>query len=114
MRCIARSRLALIPYHLDPSPRLITESLALDVPVLVNSQILGGWKYVQPETGSFFEDGFDVAAEAVHCLSSSYQAKSWVRRQYGRDRAARRFAGYLRGLGGAAHLDYALPTALFL
>jgi hypothetical protein len=114
MGCIARSRLALVPYHLDPSPRLITESLALDVPVLVNSQILGGWKYVQPETGGFFEDDFDVAAEAERSLSASHQPKSWVRRHYGRDRAARRFASYLRSLGGADHVDYALPTALFL
>lgn len=38
----------------DASPRLIIEALALDKPVLVNENILGGWKYINKYTGSFF------------------------------------------------------------
>jgi hypothetical protein len=112
IRCIARSRLALFPNHLDPSPRVITESLALDVPVVVNADILGGWKYVHEETGSFFNDSYDVASEVERCLASSHQPRSWLRRHYGRDRAARRLAGHLRSLGGADHIRYAMPTAV--
>lgn len=113
IRSIARSRLTLVGSHLDPSPRVITESLALDVPVLVHSQILGGWKYVAPETGAFFESEYDVGTEALACMAAQLHPRPWLRRRYGRDRAARRFAGFLRGLGGADHLEYAIPTALF-
>lgn len=38
----------------DASPRTITEALSLDKPILVNEEILGGWKYVKPDTGLFF------------------------------------------------------------
>jgi hypothetical protein len=113
LQSIARSRLTMVAAHLDPSPRVIVESLALDVPVLVHSQILGGWKYVQEETGSFFEGEHDIGFEAYRCLSAGLHPRSWLRRRYGRDRAARRFARYLRSLGDADHVEYALPTGLF-
>jgi len=113
MRSIARSRLTLVASHLDPSPRVITESLALDVPVLVHSQLFGGWKYVVDETGACFEGEHDVGEIAMKLLSSELHPRPWLRRRYGRDRTARRFAGFLRSLGGADHLEYALPTGLF-
>jgi hypothetical protein len=112
--CIARARLALFPNHLDPSPRVITESLALDVPVVVYSEILGGWKYVQTQTGRFFEGEWDVAAEVLHALSFAPTPRRWLDEHYGRDLVAHRFAGHLRSLGDADHIEYALPTALFL
>lgn len=29
--------------------------MCLDVPILVNRHIVGGWKYVNSETGTFFD-----------------------------------------------------------
>jgi hypothetical protein len=110
--CMARSRIVLFPHHIEPSPRSMMEALALDVPVLVNSEILGGWKYVNDETGRFFDDAFDVAAQARELLSSSLQPRAWVRRHYGRDLAARRLATHLRSLGGANDVRYAFSSAL--
>jgi hypothetical protein len=113
LQAMARSRMTLVASGLDPSPRVITESLALDVPVLVHSQILGGWKYVQSDTGRFFDSPADIGAAAHECLTADMHPRSWVVRHYGRDRAARRLAAHLRGLGGVEHVDYALPTGLF-
>lgn len=110
--CMARSRLVLFPHHIEPSPRSMMEALALDVPVLVNSEILGGWKYVNAHTGRFFDDEFDVAAEAQLCLSSACRPRAWLLRHHGRDVAADRLGGFLRGLGGADHVRYAFSTAL--
>ena len=39
---------------MDCSPLLLVESLIRECPVLVNEDILGGWKYVDQDTGSFF------------------------------------------------------------
>ena len=38
----------------DASPRIIIEAILLDMPVFVNQNILGGWKYINKYTGAFF------------------------------------------------------------
>lgn len=111
--CLARSRLALFANHMDPSPQFMTEALATGVPVLAHSGLLGGWHYVQPETGRFFDSESDVAVAALRCLSTDYDTRSWLDRSFGRDRSARALADFLRGIGGPSDLRYALPTTLF-
>lgn len=51
----AKSKFLLIFSELDASPRMIIEALFLDIPVFVNKNIIGGWKYIIPNvTGNFF------------------------------------------------------------
>jgi hypothetical protein len=38
----------------DASPRTITDALNRGCAILVNETIVGGWKYVSPETGAFY------------------------------------------------------------
>src|ERR1700683_4649845 len=114
LQATAQSRLALFPNGMDASPRALTEAIALDVPVLVNRQILGGWKYVRPETGRFFDDEDDVVNAFFDCLTSSFQPRQWLLDHgYGRDGAARRLAAELQALVGPSErqLNYALPTS---
>ncbi len=68
MACLAQARVAFFPNVLDASPVLLTEALCLDVPVVVNRRILGGWKYVRPDTGRFFTDQDDVTGAVAACL----------------------------------------------
>merc|ERR1712039_816356 len=56
---LRQSRFAFLPQVHDASPRVSTQALTLDVPILMNWYIMGGWKYVteQPgelRTGEFF------------------------------------------------------------
>lgn len=53
-----------IPSVSDASPRVITQALTLDLGVIVNKHIVGGWQYVNDQTGAFFSDENDVV-EAV-------------------------------------------------
>lgn len=53
---IMESKFLLVPNYEDASPRVLTEALCLNVPVLVNEKILGGWKYVNDDTGVFFNE----------------------------------------------------------
>jgi hypothetical protein len=125
MRVTAASRVAFLPNCWDASPRVITESLSVDVPVLVNRQILGGWKYVAPETGAFFDDENDVVDAFFTILASSPSPRDWLLSNgYGQEAAARRLAAELRALGDppgdtaasagitpCGELAYALPTS---
>tara|TARA_Y100000996_G_scaffold411400_1_gene395488 strand:+ start:844 stop:1908 length:1065 start_codon:yes stop_codon:yes gene_type:complete len=54
LKTIADSKFMLISSLEDASPRTIGESLLLNTPILVNQDIIGGWKYVNSQTGLFF------------------------------------------------------------
>jgi hypothetical protein len=115
MRVTASARVAFLPNWWDASPCVLTQALALDVPVLVNRQILGGWKYVAPETGAFFDDETDVVDAFFALLDAPVHPRDWLLANgYGQDAAARRLAAELRALGGTARagdLSYALPVS---
>ena len=53
---ISDSKFMIISSQEDASPRTIGESLLVDTPILVNENILGGWKYVTEETGTFYNE----------------------------------------------------------
>ena len=98
LHCIRRSRVAFFPNTWDPSPRLMAEALCLDVPVLVNREILGGWHYVCDATGRFFTDESD-AVDAVLALRSNHVApREWYVANHGTRNAGPRLAGFLRQL----------------
>ncbi len=109
VRVTASARVAFVPNALDASPRVITEALAIDVPVLVNRRIIGGWKYVAEETGRFFDDEGDVVEAFFELLDTEVFPRDWlIVNGYGQHAAASRLAAELSALGG--DLSYALPT----
>jgi hypothetical protein len=111
MRVMASARAAFLPNWWDASPCVLTQALALDIPVLVNREILGGWKYVTPETGVFFDDESDVVDAFFTLLNTPVHPRDWlIANGYGQHATARRLAGELRALGGPADLEYALPS----
>jgi hypothetical protein len=101
---MARARFLFVPNALDPSPRVIAEALCLDRPVLMNRVILGGWKYVNRYTGTFFDDENDVVEAADALLASSPAPRDWFRTHFGPEVAGARLTAFL------AKLDAALDT----
>lgn len=99
---ISQARFVFVPNLLDPSPRVIAEALALDTPVLVNRDILGGWHYVNPFTGEFFESESDLAAGARRCLTRWVSPRRWFSAHHGPVHAGRRLARLLAEVGGTS------------
>lgn len=52
-----------VPNIADASPRVLTEAICFNLPALVNTNILGGWKYIDDKTGELFtnENDFEEA-----------------------------------------------------
>jgi hypothetical protein len=80
---IAKAGCLFIPNVMDASPRVLTEALCLDVPVVVNRNILGGWKYVNRFTGTFFEDEHDIIPAVRACLHQAVEPRKWFCANYG-------------------------------
>ena len=75
-----------VPNELDASPRVLTEALSCDLPCLVNSNILGGWKYVDSQkTGEFFTNEKDIEASLNIFLPNlnNYTPRQYIIDNYG-------------------------------
>merc|ERR1712050_662886 len=84
---LKRSRFAFLPQVHDASPRVSTQALALDVPILMNWYIQGGWKYVSEETGEFFHDMSDFRQSLERIMRNTeikdyYEPRKWVLENY--------------------------------
>ena len=81
-----KCRFIFIPNERDASPRVLTESLAFNLPCLVNRNILGGWKYVDSEhTGEFFTNETDIEASLNIFLGKfdKYTPRQYIIDNYG-------------------------------
>eukprot|EP00347_Sterkiella_histriomuscorum_P005439 403356617 len=76
-----RSKAIFIPSVSDASPRVMTQALSLNVPVLVNYNIVGGWKYVNNQTGVYFTSHLDVVDAYKRLMelgnSGQLQPRKW-------------------------------------
>ena len=87
-KLIKKSKWLFVPNISDASPRVITESMYHNLPVLLNQNILGGWHNLVPGvTGEFFNDEKDVGAAVQTLLDrfSEYQPRKWYRENRGRE-----------------------------
>jgi hypothetical protein len=97
LHVLRQSRMAFFPNSWDPSPVVIAQALSLDVPILVNQHILGGWQYVAPATGRFFDGPDDAMAGAAEVLSNeALTPLDYYNDNYGRANAGARLADFLR------------------
>lgn len=94
---MAKSKYTLIPSYEDASPRTITESLTLNVPIFVNKDILGGWKYVDKQSGMFFSES-TMKQEIQTFLSklSTYQPRTYFFDNYGIEKSGKQLRDFLK------------------
>jgi hypothetical protein len=93
------TRFLLVPSILDASPRILAEAMCSGVAIVVNRQILGGWKYVSDETGGFFEDVHDLKIAVDRCYQA-IRPRDWYAARYGPSHAGDALMSFLQSLGG--------------
>ncbi|MGR6918126.1 hypothetical protein ACU635_28115 [[Actinomadura] parvosata] len=98
LAAVAGARCLLVPGVLDASPRVLAEALCLDVPVVVNRSILGGWKYVNAFTGVFFDGADDVVPAVTAACSGTRRPRAYFTAHHGPLRAGAAVLAVLRRL----------------
>ncbi len=93
---LSRAKFLFVPNESDASPRLLAEALCLNVPLVVNSHILGGWKYVNRFTGVFFDNERNIVEAVSNCLSRPLSPRNWFRANYGPYLAGQRLLWLLK------------------
>lgn len=78
-------KLLLIPNIHDASPRVVTEAMCHNMPVLMNKKLVGGWKYINDKTGRFFNDENDFEEKIKEILDNidSFESRKHFMENYG-------------------------------
>lgn len=92
-----RCKFIFVPNKYDASPRILTEALCMDCRCLVYSEILGGWKYVNEDTGEFFTGVKDVEKGFKRILSNykKYSPRKYYLNNYGKKNSGRKLRDFL-------------------
>ena len=79
------SRFVFLPNIHDASPRVLVESMCHNLPVLINSKLVGGWKYVTPKSGEVFTDETDFEEKVDKIINNydQYEPRKEYMEKYG-------------------------------
>jgi len=98
---LRQSRFAFLPQVHDASPRVSTQALSVDVPLLMNAHIKGGWKYLNEKTGEFFTDMSDFRESLEKILRGAdiqnhYEPRKYVLDNYGDQNSGKRLLKFVQ------------------
>jgi len=94
---LRESKFLFIPNIYDASPRVVSEALIKDIPVLMNRGIICGSKYINYETGELFTDHNDIRYHLKKLLEKydKISPKKWWEKNYGRSKSGILFRNFL-------------------
>lgn len=98
-REMKKCRFLFAPNVSDASPRVITEAMLYDMPVLVNKNIVGGWhNVISGVTGEFFTSEHDIAPALEKLLSpeTHYTPREWYVQHRGLEHSGKELMEFLR------------------
>ena len=92
---LKESKYLFVPNIYDASPRVITEALVNDIPVLMNKNIICGSKYINDNTGEFFTDQYDINYHLKRLLQRTMHPRDWWKANYSRQISGIKFRNFL-------------------
>ena len=89
----------LIASEMDASPRVASESMMNNLPLFMNSSILGGWQYIKEDangTGKFFTaETFEADLEKFLANLGTYKPRDYFTANYGRVNSGKRLKKFI-------------------
>ena len=92
-----QSRMLFVPNIYDASPRVIAECITKDVPVLMNNNILCGYKYINYETGEFFSDENNLRSALTNLINKidKISPTRWWNENYSQEKSYKKLRNFL-------------------
>jgi hypothetical protein len=110
-----KCKFIFVPNTCDASPRVITEAMCFNLPILVNADILGGWKYVASETGAEFTSAnFNTILPQFLSKLEQYRPREWFMNNYGIHNSGARLLDFIRGCIPQSDLNIDLTSITWL
>ena len=91
------AKFLFVPNIYDASPRVVAECITKDLQVLMNQNIVCGFKYVNYQTGELFSDESDIrdALKKLLAKPSSISPKKWWSENYSQEKSQKRLRDFL-------------------
>ena len=99
-RYVNQSRIGVMCARRDAAPRVVLEYMAADVPVLVNSELMAGTRYVGRSAGLVRSpEEFHLGIAEILDDYESFSPRAHLLAHYNRDKVAARFLSILDEAG---------------
>ena len=94
---LKKSRFLFVPNIYDASPRVVTEAITKNVPVLMNKDIVCGSKYINYETGELFTNENDIRSSIDNLINKkdSISPQKWWSNNYSKSKSGIKFRNFL-------------------
>ena len=107
-----KCKFIFIPNYAEASCRVCTEAMCFNLPVLMNENILGGWNYINNETGSFFDaDDIENSFEPVldkfikKLNNNEYTPREWFIKNYGEYNSGEKVLNFVKSVFKESELN---------
>jgi len=110
-------RFVFVPNKLDASPRVMTEAICFNLPVLGNYNITGGWKYVTNEVGELFnerEGDFEEVLTRFMKNFNQYKPREFYMREYKEEQKGKELLDFVVETVGENNLNFKLSDVKYL
>jgi hypothetical protein len=105
----------------DASPRTVTEGMCFNLPILMNKNILGGWQYINDETGEFFDpDNIENSFEPVldkfikKLNNNEYKPREWFIKNYGEHNSGAKLLDFVKSIFKDDELNVKLSDVQYM
>ena len=99
LKLIQECKWLFVPNISDASPRVVTQAMCYNMPILMNKNIVGGWKYIdETQTGVFFTDEKDISSSLYKLQNNltTYKPREWFIKHYGKVNSGKRLLAFLK------------------
>lgn len=110
-------RFIFVPNITDASPRVVTEAMCFNLPVFMNSSIIGGWKYITPETGAFFNNdmvNFENDLKNFLDKLGTYTPRKYFIENYGEYNSGKRLLQFIKEVYPKDKLNFDVDTIEYI
>jgi hypothetical protein len=96
-RKMRESKFLFVPNVYDASPRVVAECLTKNLQVLMNRNIICGFKYINYQTGELFNDDNDVRQALTNLLATpvNVSSKKWWSENYSQEKSQKKLRDFL-------------------
>jgi len=106
-----KCKFIFIPNYAEASCRVCTEAMCFNLPVLMNSNILGGWNYINDQTGEFFDtDNVDTFEPVLDKFmkklnNNEYTPREWFIKNYGKYNSGKKLMEFVKSIFKESELN---------
>ena len=110
-------RFIFVPNITDASPRVVTEAMCFNLPVFMNEDILGGWKYISPEVGELFKNDMSNFSEKLRIFLNnlnSYTPRKYFIENYGKYNSGKKLLSFVKQVYPKEKLNFDIDSVVYM